>query len=119
MLGKSAHLQVIPQQAPKTQQICHYRHAGKTSELLLLYNTGVDSSTRNNLANLGSFAKVSVPVHSIIPCSHSTAANGLVRPNLILHLKRKILHCSIDFALKSQTILFIKCFSFAQKCSKT
>ena len=67
MLGKSAHLQVIPQQAPKTQQICHYIHATKTRELFLLYNTGVDFSSSNNFANLGSFAKVSVPVASIIP----------------------------------------------------
>ena len=35
----------------------------KTSELFLLFNTGVDFSLRNNFANSGSFAKVSVPVH--------------------------------------------------------
>ena len=29
--------------------------------------TGVDISSRNNFANLGSFAKVSVPLESIIP----------------------------------------------------
>ena len=64
MLGKSAHLQVIPQQAPKTQQICHYRHTRKTSELFLLFNAGVDFNLRNNLANSGSFAKVSIPVRN-------------------------------------------------------
>ena len=65
MLGKSTHLQVIPQQsAPKTQQICHYRYARKTSELVLLFNTSVDFSLRNNFATAGSFAKVSVPVHN-------------------------------------------------------
>ena len=49
--------------APKTQQICHYRHTRKTSELFLLFNTGAEFSLRNNFANSGSFAKVSVPVH--------------------------------------------------------
>ena len=32
-----------------------------------LYRTGVNFSSRNNFANLGSLAKVSVPVQSIIP----------------------------------------------------
>ena len=49
--------------APKTQQICHYRHTRKTGKLFLFVNTGVDFSLRNNFANLGSFAKVSIPVH--------------------------------------------------------
>ena len=53
--------------APKTQQICHYKHARKTSELFLLFNTGVNFSSRNSFANLGSFAKISVPVGSITP----------------------------------------------------
>ena len=50
--------------APKTQQICHYKHTRKTSELFLLFNAGVDFSLRNNFANSGSFTKVSVPVHN-------------------------------------------------------
>ena len=50
------------------QQICHYRHGRKTGGLFLLYDTGVNFISRNNLNNLGSFAKVSVPVKSIIPC---------------------------------------------------
>ena len=49
--------------APKTQEICHYRHTRKTSEIFLLFNTGVDLSLRNNFASSGSFAKVFVPVH--------------------------------------------------------
>ena len=53
--------------APLTQQICHKRQARKTSWPFLLYNTGVDFSFRNNFANVGSFAKVSVPAESIIP----------------------------------------------------
>ena len=52
--------------APKTQQICPYRHARKTSGPFLSYYTGIDFSSRNNLANLGSFAKVSVALESII-----------------------------------------------------
>ena len=50
--------------APETQQIYHYRHTRKTSGLFLLFNTGVNFSLRNNFANLGSFAKVSVHVHN-------------------------------------------------------
>ena len=51
--------------APKTQQICHYRYAGKTSELFLLYSTGFNFGSRNNFAGSGSFAKI--PVQFIIP----------------------------------------------------
>ena len=62
MLGESTHLQVIPQQSTQMQQTCGYRHTTKTSELFLLFNMGVDFSSRNNFPNLGSFAKVSIPV---------------------------------------------------------
>ena len=44
-----------------------FPNATKTSGLLLLHSTGVNFSSRNNFANLGSFAKVSVPVQFIIP----------------------------------------------------
>ena len=74
MLGKSTHLQAIPQKAPKTQQICHYRHATKTSGLSL-YDTSIGFNSRNNFANLGALAKVSAPLQFIIPCS-STGGNG-------------------------------------------
>ena len=53
--------------APKIQQICDYRHVRKTIVLFLLHNMGVGFSSRNDFANLRSFAKVSVPVGSIIP----------------------------------------------------
>ena len=56
--------------APKTQQICYYRHTTKTSGHFLLYDTGVGFNSRNNFANLGSFVKVSVPLQYIIPCSY-------------------------------------------------
>ena len=49
--------------APKTKQICHYKHARKPVNCFLLSNAGVDFSLRNNFANSGSFAKVSVSVH--------------------------------------------------------
>ena len=57
---------------PKTQQICHYKHTRKTSELFLLFNRSVDFSLCNNFSNSGSFAKVSVPVHckSFRSCSY-------------------------------------------------
>ena len=51
---KSPHLHVVPQQSTKMQ---HF----------LLHRTGLDFSSRNKFTNLGSFAKVSVPVESIIP----------------------------------------------------
>ena len=63
MIEKAPIYRLSRSKAPKTQQICHYRHTRKTSELFLSFNTGVYFSLRNNLANSGSFAKVSVPVH--------------------------------------------------------
>ena len=68
MLGKSTHLQVIPQQSTQTQQTFGYRHTTKTSGLFCATWVG-DFSSRNKFANLKVFfAKVSVPVQSIIPC---------------------------------------------------
>ena len=68
--------------APKTQQICHYRHMRKTSELLLLFNAGANFSLRNNFASSGSIAKVSVPVY--IYNSLGTGKPGHeVRPNAL------------------------------------
>ena len=63
MVKKAPVYRLSRSKAPKTQQICHYRHMRKTGELLLLFNTGVDFNRRNNFANAGSFAKVSVLVH--------------------------------------------------------
>ena len=40
---------------------------GKTSEVFLLGNMDVDFGFRNNFANSGSFAKVSISVHNYIP----------------------------------------------------
>ena len=53
--------------ALKTQQTSHYRPVRKTICLFLLHDTGVGFSSHNNFATLGSFAKVSIPVGSIIP----------------------------------------------------
>ena len=55
--------------APKTQQICYYTHATKTSGPFLLNGRGVGFNSRNNLANLGSFAKFLISLQFIIPCS--------------------------------------------------
>ena len=55
-------------QAPKTPQICITTDMQKKNQwTFLLYNAAVDFSSRNNFANLGSFAKISVPVQTIIP----------------------------------------------------
>ena len=79
--------------APKTQQICHYRHTSKTSELFFLFNTGVDFSLRNNFANSGSSAKVSVPVHNY---------------NFVVALKwvRIYLHLAVCLIAHDWTVLF-------------
>ena len=68
-----------PSKAPKTQQICHYRHTRKTSDLFLLFNTGVNFSLRNNFDNAGSFAKVSVPVHIYNSLKRQLLSNKLAR----------------------------------------
>ena len=68
MLGKSTHLQVIPQQS--NQNTANLRlQTCETNQwtFFKLDGTGVEFSFRNNFANLGSFPKVSVPVESIIP----------------------------------------------------
>ena len=72
MLGKSTHLQVIPQQSDQNTVNLPLQTCDKILWTFLLYNTGVDFSSRNNFANLGSFAKVSVPVQCIIPCIDTT-----------------------------------------------
>ena len=64
MVGKSTHLQVIPQQcAQKHSKFAITDIREKPVNFFLLFNTGVDFGLRNNFANSGSFAKVSVPVH--------------------------------------------------------
>ena len=82
--------------APKTQQICHYKHTRKTSEIFLLFNTGVDFSLRNNFANSGSFAKVSVPVHNY---------NSLITANV---LTRVVISTEAQLqCLKAQLTVYI------------
>ena len=62
MVEKSSHLQVILQQsALKHSRFAIKDMQAKTRGVILLYNTGIDSSTRNN------FAKVSFPAQPIIP----------------------------------------------------
>ena len=64
MVGKSARLQVIPQQSTQNTANLPLQTYEKTGELFLLLNTGVEFSLRNNYANSGSFAKVSITVHN-------------------------------------------------------
>ena len=62
MPGKSTHLQVIPQQNIQNFAISDMQE--KLADFFLLYDTGVEFSSRNNFANLGSFAKFFVSVES-------------------------------------------------------
>ena len=71
LLEKAPVYRLSRSKAPKTQKICPYRHTRQTGELFLLFNKGVNFSLRNNFANSGSFAKVSVPIHiynSLVCC---------------------------------------------------
>ena len=68
MEGKSIYLQVILQQSTQNAANLLLQTYEKDSGLFLLYDTAVNLSLRNNFANLGSFAKVSFPVQSIIHC---------------------------------------------------
>ena len=63
MQGKASIRKLFRSKAPKTQQFFHYRHGEKPVNFFLLFNTSLDFSLRNNFANSGSFAKVSIPVH--------------------------------------------------------
>ena len=75
MVGKSTHLQVIPQKkTPKTLEICHYKHTKKTSELFFIVQHG---HLRNNFANSDSFAKIFVFVHNY---------NSLLRLLWLIHM---------------------------------
>ena len=74
MAGKSTHLQVIPLYSTQNTANLPLQTYEQTSELFLLFNTGVDFSLRNNFANSGSFAKVSVPVqiYNSLECLSNT-----------------------------------------------
>ena len=75
---KAPILKLSHSKSPKIQQIRHYRHTRKTSELFLLFNTGVDFILRNNFANSSSFAKVSVPVHNYNSLIYTNIKCGFV-----------------------------------------
>ena len=64
MVGKSTHLQVIPQQSAQNAAHLPLQTCDKNQWTFLLYNMGVGF----DFANLGFFAKVSVPLQFIIPC---------------------------------------------------
>ena len=67
MLGKSTHLQVIALQSSQKAGNLPLQTCEENQWTFLLYDSGVNFSLRNNFANLGSFAKVSVPLQLIIP----------------------------------------------------
>ena len=50
MPGKAPIYKVSRSKAPKTQQICHYRHARNTIELFYCMTMGGEFSSRNNFA---------------------------------------------------------------------
>ena len=68
MIGKSTHLQVIPQKSTKKRSKFAIATRDKNQWTFFLYDTGVDFNSRNNFASLCFFAKVSVPLQFIIPC---------------------------------------------------
>ena len=70
MVGKSTHLKVVPQQSTQNAANLPLQTCEEYQGTFLLYDTSVDFSSCNNFVNLGFFAKVSVPVQSIIPCSN-------------------------------------------------
>ena len=116
-VGKKRPLASYPAVKHKTQQICHYRHATKTSGICLLYSTGINLSLRNKFANLRSFAKVSVPVQFIIPCfewwchnavparASSTAVGKWWEDSRLLSNV-----CLIAVLLNSKVFVFMRCY---------
>ena len=55
---------------PKHKRNCDYWHTRKPVVFFLLYLTGVDFSSHNNAANLGTLAKVLVSAQFAISCIH-------------------------------------------------
>ena len=67
MVGKSAHVQIIPQKGTQNAAKLPLEACDKNQWTFLLYFMGGSFNSRNNFFNLGSFAKVSVPLQSIDP----------------------------------------------------
>ena len=80
MLGKSTHLQVIPQQSiQKHNKLAITGIREKPADFVFMYDAHIDFSSHNNLANLSSFCK------NFRSCR---IYNSLAIPN-ICKLKRK------------------------------
>ena len=81
MLGKSTHLQVIPQQSTQNTANLPLQTYEKNQRTFFMFNTGVGFSLRNNFANSGSFAKVSVPVHNCnsLPALNDSESCGVIQ----------------------------------------
>ena len=67
MVGESTHSQIISHQSTQNAANLLLQTYEKNQWTFLLYNTGVDSNSRYNFANLSFFAKV----QSIIPCKYA------------------------------------------------
>ena len=67
MIEKSTYLQVISQKSTENAANLPLQTCDKNQWTFLLYDTGVGFNSCNNFANLGFFAKVSVPLQFIIP----------------------------------------------------
>ena len=68
MVWRNTHLQVIRQKSTQHPANLPLQTCDKNQWAFLLGDMGVGFNFRNNFANLGSFAKVSVPLQSTIPC---------------------------------------------------
>ena len=68
MPGKNTHLQVIPQQRTQNTAVLPLQTCEKNQWPFILYDTARTSTlaSEKNFANLGSFAKVFIPVGFII-----------------------------------------------------
>ena len=78
MVGKSTHLQIIPQKSTQNAANLPLQTCDKNQWTFLVYNTGVGFNSRDNFANSCSFAKVSVPLQSIIPCLYVVCSESCI-----------------------------------------
>ena len=72
----------------------------KSQWTFLRHRTGADLSSQNNFTNLGSFAKVFVPVETIVPWFFTGAIISKVGHYLPLHIL-----CKVSFLLHVEGFL--------------
>ena len=71
----------LAEKHPKRSKFAITDMRQKPVNLFLLYVTSVGFNSRNNFVNLGSFAKVSVPLKFIIPWTKSLLHHSVVKMN--------------------------------------